>query len=254
MRYKKFLSISFFLITLLTSSQGIVAAEESTGAPKVVWDALEKLLTDKSVNIEISKSPIAGLYEAVVGTEIIYLSDDGELVVIGDIRRTATGENLTENKRNELRMDAINNIADKEAVVFYPEGPVKYTVNVFTDVDCPYCAKFHQEVSELNAEGVKVRYLAFPRKGKDSDTYKTMVSVWCADDRQQAMTDAKARKEIESLECDNPLDEQKQLGMRVGVSGTPALVLPTGELLPGYMPADRLLGYLKFGDSGLLRR
>ncbi len=232
----------FILFSLFFSLASISWAEE---VPKVVSDTLKNLVNVPNINIDVAKSPISGLYEATIGSEVVYISEDGKYLLVGDIRDTATRENITNRKRNELRMKSIDDIPDNETVVFAPQNKVQYTIDVFTDVDCPYCAKLHQEVPELNKNGVKVRYLAFPRAGMHSETYNTMQSIWCAEDRPQAMTNAKADKPIAEKTCNNPISKQYRLGQQIGVSGTPAIILPSGELLPGYLPAAKLIAYLK---------
>ena len=227
------------------------ATTTSKLAPEAVIQALKGIIKTDFDKVSITESAIKGLYEVLVGSEVVYVSEDGQHLIVGDIRDMKTGQNLTDNKRAQLRMKEINAFDEKEMIVFAPEKETKYTVNVFTDVDCPYCAKFHNEVPELNKNGVKVRYLAFPRAGIGSKTYKTMVSVWCAEDRQQAITDAKAKREVKPATCNNPVDKEYELGKRIGVSGTPAMLLSNGELVPGYVPAKQLVAFLerKFKDQ-----
>lgn len=214
-------------------------------APEAVVQALKRIIKVDFDKVSITESAITGLYEVLVGSEVVYVSDDGQHLIVGDIRDMKTGQNLTDNKRAQLRIKEIAAFDEKEMIVFAPKKATKYTIDVFTDVDCPYCAKFHNEVPKLNKKGVKVRYLAFPRAGATSKTYKTMVSVWCAEDRQQAITDAKAGREVNPTTCNNPIDKQYELGKRIGVSGTPAMLLSNGELVPGYVPAERLITFLK---------
>jgi len=230
--------------------------EKSQKLPKAVKKALKhlkRLLQASSQSASVNPAPVNGLYEVMVGSEVFYLSADGRYFVIGNIyqfKKDKKGNlieplNLTDQKRASLRAGVLDEIEESEMVVFAPESETKYTVNVFTDVDCGYCAKFHQEVTKLNEAGVKVRYLAFPRAGMKSPTSKKMVSVWCADDRQQAMTDAKAGRSVEERECKNSIEKQYKLGQRIGIRGTPALMLSNGDLIPGYMPADKLIARLK---------
>lgn len=240
------------LVIMLFSVQ--VWAEEAK-IPAGVENAMNKLkLTGSVQNYEVSQSPIKGLYEVLVnGNDILYASEDGEhLLVGGDLFKFDGSDidNLTEQRRNSLRLKELDGIEEKEMIVFAPEGETKYTVSVFTDVDCPYCTKIHNEVPKLNKAGVKVRYLAFPRAGVGSPTYKTMVSVWCAKDQQDAMTRAKNQQKVEPATCDNPVDEQYKMGQRIGVRGTPALLLPNGKLLPGYMPARKLVKVLEEEAGG----
>lgn len=197
-------------------------------------------------------APIKGLYEIVVGNEdVLYISRNGRYIVAGNVFEARTRTNLTEERRTQLRkaqkperMKAINTVPEKEMVVFAPEGKVKHTINVFTDVDCGFCAKFHQEVPTLTQAGIKVRYLAFPRAGVDSATYKKMVSVWCASNQQQAMSDAKAGLDIKQKTCKNPVKAQLSLGQKIGITGTPAMVFSDGELVPGYVEATKLIPWL----------
>jgi thiol:disulfide interchange protein DsbC len=192
----------------------------------------------------IQHSPIPGLYELTYGTDIVYVTKDGHYLLQGDIFDVQKRENVTEPKRQQARLSAINAVGEKNMIVFAPKQ-AKYEVTVFTDVECGYCRKFHQEMSELNGLGVKVRYLAFPRAGIGSSTYDKMVSVWCADDPQKAITDAKADRPVPPKQCDNPVSEEYNLGRALGVTGTPTLILDNGQLIPGYVPAQRLVKMLE---------
>ncbi|MDM8546096.1 DsbC family protein [Candidatus Venteria ishoeyi] len=218
-------------------------------APPAIQEALKQLLGPQA-NIDkivIQKAPVAGLYEAVLDNYIFYATEDGRYIIRGgdilDLKQE--GRNLTEERRNGLRLNVLNQVSDKEMIIFKPEGKTKHTLTAFTDVDCFYCAKLHKEVPALNKAGVEVRYLAFPRSGPRSKTYNTMVSVWCAEDPLTAMTDAKAGKSIAEKTCANPVTKEYDIGRQMGVSGTPALLMPNGELLPGYAPADKLVQYLE---------
>jgi len=217
----------------------------STKVPTVVTDSLNNFLKQTKESTTISPAAVNGLYEVVMGSEVFYVSADGNYAIIGDIRDTRTGENVTDSKRAELRMKEVSKLDESTMVVFTPEKETKYTINAFTDVDCGYCAKLHQGMKEMNDLGIKVRYLAFPRAGVGSKTYNTMVSVWCADDQQKAMTDAKQGKNVPAKKCKNPVDKHYELGRKIGVRGTPALLLSDGELLPGYVPPKRLINYLE---------
>jgi len=128
---------------------------------------------------------------------------------------------------------------DNKPVVFKAKNE-KHVLTVFTDIDCPYCAKLHREVPTLNEKGITIEYLMFPRAGPNTESFRKAISMWCSDDKLQAMTDAKERKPIESKTCENPVMDQYTLGGDLGVTGTPALITSTGKLIPGYMPADRL--------------
>jgi thiol:disulfide interchange protein DsbC len=244
------------IFALLVVGSSFAVAEQATSTqeiPSAVTETLKSKLGADPKITTISPAPVAGLYEVVIGSDVLYISADGKHILSGNIFGfQATDEdkskhkpvNLTDQRRSSLRTKALNDLKESEMVVFAPEKETKHTINVFTDVDCPYCVKFHNEVPALNEAGIKVRYLAFPRAGIGSGTYKTMQSIWCADDRQQAMTDAKASKKIEERECTNPIAKQYEFGQKIGITGTPAMVLSNGEKIPGYMPAARLIALL----------
>ena len=125
-------------------------------------------------------------------------------------------------------------------IVFPAVGEARGYIQVFTDVDCGYCRKLHNEMAQINELGIEVRYLAYPRAGVDSDTHDKMVSAWCAKDRQSAITQLKAGASVPTKTCQNAISDHYGLGQQLGISGTPAIVLADGRLLPGYLPAERL--------------
>lgn len=237
--------LSAFLLLLALPSYAAESATD-TGA---VEKALNTLVRNGQIKgFELSKSAIPQLYEAVIDkTEIIYISSDGRYIFNGgdllDLKNNA--KNLTEERRNQIRLGQMEDLDEKEMIVFKPEGETKYDLTVFTDVDCFYCAKLHREVGQLTKAGVKVRYAAFPRAGVGSDTYNIMVSVWCSKDQQKALTEAKLKQPVKTATCNNPVKKQYELGQRLGISGTPALLLPNGKLFPGYVPAQRLVSLLR---------
>jgi thiol:disulfide interchange protein DsbC len=200
--------------------------------------ALAKAAPDAVID-SVTPSPLPGLYEVMVGTQIMYVTGDGRYFIEGRIVDLKTREDLTEPRLASVRKAAVGAIPENDMVIF---APPKYdhTVTVFTDIDCPYCAKMHSKIDEYEAEGIRVRYLFFPRTGAHSPSYNDAVSVWCADDRNQALTDAKAGKKIPTKTCDNPVDEHMAVGQKVGVSGTPAIMLETGDMIPGYVEPKRL--------------
>lgn len=197
----------------------------------------------------INPAAIPGLYEVVIGGQVYYLSEDGHYIVQGDIIDLNSRDNLTENRRGELRDKALAALDEKDMVVFAPTGPVRHTVTVFTDIDCPYCRKMHSQISAYNKEGIKVRYLLFPREGIGSESYNKAVSVWCSSDRQDAFTKAKRGDKIESKTCDNPVRAQFELGQKLGVQGTPTIILESGDVLPGYVPPTQLSELLAKNDK-----
>ena len=197
----------------------------------------------------IKPSPAPGISEVQIENgPMLYATDDGAYFFLnGDLHRAdgADAINLTEERRSVGRREQMAMVSVDDMVVFSPEGETLDYVSVFTDVTCFYCQKLHREVDQLNAKGIEVRYLAFPRGGIDSDGAKKLATAWCAEDQQTTLTELKAGVELPQNECaDNPIAAQYQLGKDLGVSGTPAIVTSTGLMIPGYRPASDLAALL----------
>ncbi len=191
----------------------------------------------------VSPSPLPGIYQLeLTGGTVFYGTEDGRYLFAGDLYELGDDDlvNLAEQGRVEKRQELMASVAVEDMIVFPPSGQRNAVINVFTDVDCGYCQKLHQEVPELNEMGVEVRYLAYPRAGIGSRSYQKIVSAWCAKDKNSAITALKSGQDIPDMDCANPVAAQYELGHEVGVSGTPAIVLEDGRLLPGYMPAEQL--------------
>lgn len=205
-------------------------------------DAIEQriraLVPDIS-SLAIAETPVPGMMEVQVNNDVIYMSNDGRYLIQGRLIDLDTQTDLTDATKSELRMKQIASLDEAEMVTFGTPG-ADYELMVFTDTDCGYCRRMHEQVDEYNDEGIRIKYLAFPRGGMNSATFETMVSVWCSDDPQEAMTVAKSGRSVPKAECDNPVEEQYRLGQAIGVTGTPALLLADGTLIPGYVPPQQL--------------
>jgi thiol:disulfide interchange protein DsbC len=208
---------------------------------------LEKIIPGEKPD-SITESPISGLFEVLYGPEVFYVSKDGRYVLQGDLYDAGQQlVNLTEEKRTIGRRELIESLDEKSMIIFRSRKP-KHTVTVFTDVDCAYCRKLHHQMADYNRAGITIRYLSFPRTGINTPSYFKAVSVWCADDRNAAITNAKNGAEPEPKDCINPVKEHMAVAAKIGVSGTPTLVLEDGTMLPGYVDPKRLAEILDHHD------
>ncbi|MDT0501705.1 MULTISPECIES: DsbC family protein [unclassified Halomonas] len=195
----------------------------------------------------VREAPMEGLFEVRLETgERFYSDAEGEHFLVGDLYRN--GEqglvNLSEESRNAERAERLSQVPESERVIFRG-AQSRARVMVFTDTTCPYCQQLHEEVPRLNKLGIEVHYLAFPRSGMSGQGARTMQQVWCADNSAEAMSAAKRGDSLSTpADCDNPVESQYHLGLELGVQGTPAIVLPDGRLVPGYVPAERLAAML----------
>lgn len=189
---------------------------------------------------DVKQSRISGLYEVMLGAEVIYASADARYILQGDLIDLKLKRNLTEEQRSRARVNILRDIPADEIIEFSPNN-VENSVYVFTDVSCGYCRRLHQDVPELNKHGISVKYLAFPRQGVNSRNFKDMESVWCARDRNGALTDAKFGRDVKKVQCDNPVAKHYELGQAMGVRGTPAIYLESGIQVGGYLPPAELV-------------
>jgi len=194
--------------------------------------------------VAISETPFEGLIEVELDSgEKLFSDRKGEHLVTGDLfHATTTGlVNLSAQARQAQIVDWVASVPEDEMVIFTPEE-TKATITVFTDVDCAYCRKLHGDLDAILELGIQVRYMAYPRGGEASTAYPKMISVWCSEDRKRSLTQAKNGQNIPTRECDNPVLRHYNLGNRIGISGTPALVLQDGTVIPGYLEPAQLAG------------
>lgn len=208
-----------------------------------VRDRISSMVSGDS-EITIAETPIDGLLQVRVGSEFVYMTTDGRFLIQGRVLDLDSQTDLTDAARAELRREALASLDRTEWISFGPED-AEHEILVFTDPDCGYCRRLHQQMDEYNGEGIRIHYLAFPRAGVGSSTYEKLISIWCAEDQHAAMDTAKAGQTPEPASCDSPVVFQYELGQKVGVTGTPALMTLNGELIPGYVPPAQLKARLE---------
>ncbi len=230
------------LLTVLLSAS-LTAIADTASETDVVKQAIMRAMPDAKPDA-VTPAPFAGFYEVLVGAQIFYVSNDGKLLLDGNLYDLKTRRNLTDEKKSIGRKKIIDAIDESSMIVFSPKD-VKYTVTIFTDIDCGYCRKLHSEIRSYMDRGIQVRYAAFPRSGRDTPSYFKAVGVWCAKDRKSALTTAKQGGAVEEKKCENPVDKHMAAGASLGVSGTPTLVFPNGYVVPGYVNAGQLVQLLE---------
>ncbi|SFR54174.1 DsbC family protein [Thiomicrospira sp. ALE5] len=190
---------------------------------------------------DIQPSVIPGLYEVTLGVTVFYMTADGEHLFNGNLINLEQGANLTEKRLQQARLEALNDIDPASMIVFKAKGDTKRQITVFTDIDCPFCKRFHNQVGQLNEAGIEVRYLAFPRSGPSTPSFTKMESVWCSANPVKAMDDAKNGMDPETKRCDNPVMSHFQAAQFFNVSGTPTMIIDDGQMVPGFVPAEDLI-------------
>ncbi len=228
---------------LLLSSFAFAADQANTPSVDTMQKTLVKSFPEIKVE-HISPTPIANLFEVTSGANVFYVTADGDYLLYGELLAIKNSEvtNLTEKTRQVFIKKALDGLDPKSLIIFPATGKTKATITIGTDVDCGYCRKLHEEVPALNAAGITVRYLAFPRSPKGTPSYEKSAKIWCSADPKKTIDDTFKGAEVTgSADCKNPLEEHLAFVKSIGVSATPVIILENGTVLPGYMPAPELI-------------
>jgi thiol:disulfide interchange protein DsbC len=221
-------------------AQTAPAASANNFAP--IRAAILKVVPNATID-SIKPTVISGFQEVSVSGRVVYVSNDGKYLIQGALINLATKANLTDASEAVQRRAVLDGVGRDRRIVFSPANP-KYRITVFTDIDCAYCRKLHSQIADYNKAGIAVEYMFFPRAGLNSESYNKAVSVWCASDRQQALTDAKLDKPVAKKTCPNPVAMEYNLGQKVGVDGTPAIYAADGTQLGGYLSPQEMIAKL----------
>lgn len=225
--------LPLLLCSLLLCALSVSAPAFAGPAEVVAGKAIAALAPDVKVDV-VKDSAVPGFYEVIAGGQFLYVSKDGRHVLDGNAIDVANKRDLTANSRAVARRIALDKIGPDKRIVFAPKAPakIKHTVTVFTDIDCPFCRRFHQQVADYNERGIAVEYLFYPltiHPGAD----KKAEAVWCAKDRNAAFTAAMNGKDTGNATCPNPIAELTALAESIGINGTPTTLAPDGSLIAG---------------------
>lgn len=230
--------------TLLFGTLLLAAAASAETSETQIRERLLELNPDLAPD-QIRPAPVPGLYEVLYGAQVFYITDDGKhLISGGELIDLDNRISLTEVSRSAARAELLETYGVDKMLVFPATASRRHTIVVVTDIDCPYCQKFHEHMKEFNASGIEVRYLLYPRAGVDSGSYHKSVSVWCSPNRQDALTRAKRQEPVPPKTCANPVTEHMDLVDRINIRSTPSIFLPDGALIRGYRPPAELLTLL----------
>jgi thiol:disulfide interchange protein DsbC len=247
----RFKSLTASLLALALLVLAPLASAVEPAVDKAIRAAF-KQVNPKLMIEAIGASEMPGLYAVEFeGGELAYATADGKFFLLGNlfgvdgerglVNYTERHRSAAEGKRAVKRKEELDRLDPATTIAFKPKGETRAVIHVFTDIDCFYCQKFHADINRYNQLGIEVRYLAYPRAGIPSESYNKLATAWCAKDRQMALTELKRRKPVPTMVCrDNPVADHFAMGDRFGVNGTPALIMPDGRLVPGYLPPAEL--------------
>lgn len=242
------LLLMMFILSALLLSVPTQARAESSAVDPAIRDKFEQQFSDVEIT-SIKQTPMPGIYQLAAGNEYIYITGNGRYLIQGDLIDMDKQWNLTEQERADWRKQLFESVDEKDMIVFAAEEE-QHSIFVFTDIDCGYCRKLHEEIDTLNSQGVTVKYLAYPATGEYTKGWAQMAEVWCATDRQQALTDAKLgnrdglagdKSPEQVMDCAETIKQQYKMANTIDVIGTPAIYLESGDAIKGYLPPAKLV-------------
>ena len=194
--------------------------------------------------ISAEPTPVEPWLEVVLADgQIVYATREGDHLLVGDLIDLKQKTNLTDSRRNQLRAELMDSSLPEGLFEFPAPGGGEW-VTVVTDIDCPYCRRLHQQISEYHEQGISVRYVMLPRAGLASESHRKAINAACAIDPESALTRSMNGEILEQAECPNTIEEQFRLARRLQITGTPAIVTESGRLFSGYLPPARLAAEL----------
>jgi thiol:disulfide interchange protein DsbC len=227
--------ITLLVLSGWTAAEDVVVDKELAAVRETITTMFPEILPN-----DVIPSPVVGWYAINKGTIVAYVSADGKYLIQGDIIDLHTQRNITEDSRNESRKTLMAAVPEDQFITFSP-AKVRHSVAVFTDIDCTYCRRLHSQIQQYLDQGIEIKYLLYPRNGPHSGAWQDATDVWCAADRNDALTLAKLDKKFETSKCDaSVITRNYALGRDIGLRGTPAIMLEDGTLVSGYMPASQL--------------
>jgi thiol:disulfide interchange protein DsbC len=235
------------LVLALCSLGMMATAQAQLKAPDSDYQQVRQQFAQLNLKVNaVAEAPLDGLLQVFTDRGLFFTSKDGQYFIEGNIYDLNNKVLINDEQMRPYIQQQV--AASSDGVIEFKAKDEKYVINVFTDPSCGYCRKLHNEMQDYNDAGITVRYMAFPRGGLGSETYLQMQHIWCSKDSRAAMSAAKDGQDVKPVMCTNPVKTQYELGQSFGISGTPAIILPSGRLIPGYQPAKALLAQLKAGS------
>lgn len=225
---------------LLLFAQPLLADDALAEVTERISERLQEINPELRPD-RVEPSPVADLYQVVIGGQVLYITGDGRYLVQGDMMDLELRRSVSDGLRGQVRLEQLEAHGIDNLIIYPANGDTEHVVTVFTDIDCPYCRQFHGDIDAYNDQGIEVRYVQMPRAGLGSDSHRKAVAVWCAEDRNAAMDEAKQRGDIAGdTDCDDPIEEQLALAQALGVNSTPSIITERGIMHRGLVPADEL--------------
>ncbi len=226
--------------TLLAGMLTLNAWADEASLKKTIEAAYPKLKV-----YSVTKTPFNGLYEVFLGEEIFYTDEKFTYFIVeGRLIDSKTRKNLTADRMEELTKIDFNTLPLNQAIKVV-KGNGSRKLVVFSDPDCPYCKQLEQQ-SLAGLNDVTIYTFLFPLEGLHPDAGNKARAIWCAPDRTKAWQDWMLNGQLPKTAgtCNNPVQDNADLGRRLGIRGTPLLIFANGKRISGAVPAQEIEGRL----------
>lgn len=241
-KLKLFLVFFFTLTALNTQAEQGDISNLNTITLNTITKNLRALYPSTQVD-EVRPSPLAGIYEVVMGKNIAYTTSEGRHFLFGHVFDMRTSQDITQQRLDELNKVKFAELPLKDAIKEV-HGKGERVLAVFSDPDCPYCKKLEKELPRL--DNVTIYTFPYPLAGLHPDAVNKSKSIWCSPKQQAAWHDylANSKQPSAAIDCDNPIERNIQLGQKMGISGTPTLISADGRVMPGAGSVGEIDGWL----------
>lgn len=224
---------SIFSLTLALLFAGSAYADEAS-----IKQNLQKNLPDAPAIQHVGKTPIKGIYEVIIGGQLLYTDEDGEYLIAGNIIDIKKQTNLTEERMRKLFRVNVAALP-VELAIKTVRGNGSRKLYVFSDPDCPFCRKLEQELVGINNVTIYTFLFPLDMHPKAADRSR---AIWCSADKSKAWIDLMT-KNIEpkaAAKCADPIAKTLALGQQLRVNSTPTVFLANGERIAGAVPRAEL--------------
>jgi thiol:disulfide interchange protein DsbC len=228
-------------------------AQAPAAKPALTGEAakVKKLLEEKFDGVTIgsvTRSPYLGLYEVMFDDQIVYTDAKVNHVIVGSIYDANTKKNLTEARKRQLARVDFDSLP-LELAIKKVKGNGARKIAIFSDADCPYCARLEKELQGI--DNVTIYTFLYPIDKLHPDAARKSRIIWCAPDKVKAWDEffTSGALPANDGECDNPLAATNTLGQKLRINATPTLVFADGSIVPGALPAARLEAEFKQAEA-----
>ena len=217
------------MFAVLTLGQAFAASPEDT-----IRQTLNERIPQLTKIDEVRTTPMQGLYEVRVGTDVFYTDAQGNYLIQGELIDTQARRNLTEDRIKALTAVKFSDLPLNDAIKVV-QGKGERQIAVFADPNCGYCKRFERDMQSV--DNVTMHVFLIPILSPDS--VEKSRNIWCAKDQAKAWQDYMLKGEKStSATCDTKaLERNLAFAHKYKITGTPTIIFTDNTRVPGAISA-----------------